>query len=272
MDVPGYAIITGAGSGIGRACAQTFARDGAAGVALLDLDAAGLAETKRLIDGQNHTSSSGIPCRIISFVLNVTDEVKVSETVNLVAAEFGRIDYSVHAAGVAYKHQGGAAYAETTEWQRVIDINLNGTFYMLKAVAKIMLAQEPIVSTINGRPLQRGSIVNFASIQGFIATPLSTSYVTSKHAVIGLTKTASEDYADKGLRINAVCPGYVESPMTMDTPEIKKVLEEKVAVAVPMKRAGRPEEIANGVVFLAGGRSSFATGSTLVLDGGFIQR
>jgi NAD(P)-dependent dehydrogenase (short-subunit alcohol dehydrogenase family) len=272
MDVHGFAVITGAGSGIGRACAQTFARDGAAGVALLDIDADGLSETKRLIDLKHHTSISGKPCRVITFALNVTDEVNVCETVDLIVKDFGRIDYCVNAAGVAYKHQGGAAFAETKEWQRVIDINLNGTFYMLKAVAKIMLDQEPIASTIDGRPLQRGSIINFASIQGFIATPLSTSYVTSKHAVIGLTKTASEDYAEKGLRINAICPGYVESPMTMNTPEIKKVLEEKVAGAVPMKRAGKPEEIADGVVFLAGGRSSFATGSTLVLDGGYIQR
>ncbi|KAL2204974.1 3-oxoacyl-reductase [Sarocladium strictum] len=268
MDVPGFAIITGAGSGIGRACAQTFARDGAAGVALLDLDASGLSETKRLIvESQSEKS-----CRILTFTLNVTDEDKVSETVDLVAQDFGRIDYCVNAAGVAYKHQGGAAYADTKEWQRVLDINLNGTFYMLKAVAKIMLAQDPIPSSIDGRPLQRGSIINFASIQGFIATPLSTSYVTSKHAIIGLTKTASEDYAEKGLRINAICPGYVESPMTMNTPEIREVLHEKVAQAVPMKRAGKPEEIADGVVFLAGGRSSFAAGSTLVLDGGYLQR
>lgn len=110
---------------------------------------------------------------------------------------------------MAFKHTGGAAFAETKDWQRVININLNGTFYMLKAAAKIMLKQQPIRSTIDGRELQRGSIVNFASIQGVIATPLSTSYVTSKHAVIGLTKTASEDYAKHGLRINAVCPAIL---------------------------------------------------------------
>ncbi|CAH0054061.1 unnamed protein product [Clonostachys solani] len=272
MDVPGYALITGSGSGLGRACAQTFARDGAAGVALFDVNAEGLAQTKALIDEKNHISASGKPCRVITFVVDVTDEDQVSKIVSEVAQEFGRLDYLVNAAGVAYKHVGGAAFAESKEWLRVININLNGTFYMLKAAARIMLKQDPILSTFDGRPLQRGSIVNFASIQGYIATPLSTSYVTSKHAVVGLTKTASEDYAKEGLRINAICPGYIETPMTMDSPQIRAVMAEKIASSVPMLRAGQPQEIADGVVYLSGGRSSFVTGSSLVVDGGYIQR
>jgi len=272
MDVPGFAVITGSGSGIGRACAQTFARDGATGVALFDVNADGLAKTKALIEEKKYTSQRGEPCRVITFVVDVTDEARVNEAVNAVKQDFGRLDYVVNAAGVAFKHAGGAAFADSKDWHRVLDINLHGTFYILKAAAKIMLQQDPIISIIDGRPLQRGSIVNLASVQGFIATPLSTSYVTSKHAVIGLTKTASEDYAKDGLRINAICPGYIATPMTTDSAQIRAVMEEKVATAVPMLRAGKPEEIADGVVYLSGGRSSFVTGSSLVVDGGYIQR
>lgn len=270
--MPGFALITGAGSGIGRACAQAFARDGAAGIALLDINEDGLETTKALIDEKGHISSEGNRCRVITFALDVRNEEYVNEKVTAIAKEFGRIDYAINAAGVAFKHAGGAAFAETKDWEKVLDINLHGTFYVLKAVARIMLKQEPILSIINGRPLQRGSIVNFGSIQGVIATPLSTSYVTSKHAVIGLTKTASEDYAKEGLRINAVCPGYIETPMTTDSPQIRAVMEEKVASAVPMLRVGQPDEIADGVVYLSGGRSSFVTGTSLFIDGGYIQR
>lgn len=170
------------------------------------------------------------------------------------------------------KHPGGAAFAETSDWQRILHVNLNGTFFVLRAAAKIMLKQEPILSVIDGRPLQRGSIVNFSSIQGLVGIPLSTAYTTSKHAVIGLTRTASEDYAKHGLRVNAICPGYTETPLTTRSPEILKAMMERVGTAVPMERMGRPEEIADGVLYLSGGRSSFVTGTALSVDGGYVQR
>jgi NAD(P)-dependent dehydrogenase (short-subunit alcohol dehydrogenase family) len=94
----------------------------------------------------------------------------------------------------------------------------------------------------------------------------------TKHAVIGLTRTASEDYAKDGLRINAICPGYTETPLTTKSPAILQAMVERVATAVPMERMGRPEEIADGVLYLAGGRSSFVTGTALMVDGGYTQR
>lgn len=264
MDISGFALITGAASGIGRECAKTFARDGAAGIALMDRNMKGLLEVKAEIEEQ---LKNGSRCQVETVELDVTNEVQVDEAVTHVAQKFGRIDYVVNAAGIAFKHPEGAAFADSPRWQRVLDVNLNGTFYVLRAAARIMLKQEPILSVIDGRPLQRGSIVNIASILGAVGVPMSTGYVASKHAVVGLTRTASEDYAKDGLRINAVCPGYISTPMTMGDPLILQVMENKVQNDCPMKRMGRPQEIADGVVYLSGGRSSFVTGSSLFIDG-----
>jgi NAD(P)-dependent dehydrogenase (short-subunit alcohol dehydrogenase family) len=272
MDISGIALVTGAASGIGRACALGFVKDGASGVALLDLNQEALETVKSEIQEKQRRLGHAKPCRVEIYPTNVADEARVNEVVADVAETFGRLDYVVNAAGIAMKHPGGAAFAETSDWQRILDVNLNGTFYVLRAAAKIMLKQEPIRSVIDGRPLQRGSIVNFSSIQGLVGIPLSTAYTTTKHAVIGLTRTASEDYAKDGLRINAICPGYTETPLTTKSPVILKAMMERVGTAVPMERMGRPEEIADGVLYLSGGRSSFVTGTALSVDGGYVQR
>ncbi|KAH7068768.1 putative oxidoreductase [Paraphoma chrysanthemicola] len=268
MDVPGFALITGAASGIGKACAFAFATEGSAGIALLDLNASALATVKSEIEALRLSKT----CKVITYALNVTNESDVDHAVTNAAQTFGRLDYAVNAAGIAIKHAGGAAFATTPDWQRVLDINVNGTFYVLRAVARIMLDQSPILSSIDSRPLQRGSIVNFSSIQGVAGITLSTAYTTAKHAVIGLTRTASEDYAAKGLRVNAICPGYTETPMTTGNPDVLKAMQESVGSAVPMGRMGMPKEIADGVLYLSGGRSSFVTGSCLMVDGGYTSR
>ncbi|KAF6826253.1 short-chain dehydrogenase reductase family [Colletotrichum plurivorum] len=287
MDVPGYALITGAASGIGLATARAFALEGSAGLALVDLSSAALDAAESLIlslfssstnlsfSTANLSSSSAktsSPPKILKFPISVTDESAVINTIQSVKETFGRIDYVVNAAGIALKHPGGTAFCATEDFQRVVDVNVNGTFYVLREAARIMLDQEPILSERDGRPLQRGSIVNFGSIQGVAGITLSTAYTTTKHAVIGLTRTASEDYAARGLRINAICPGYTETPMTTKNPEVLKAMEERVATAVPMERMGKASEIADGVLYLAGGRSSFVTGSVLMVDGGYTCR
>lgn len=272
MDVSGIALITGAASGIGRACALGFAQEGASGVALLDLSEKALAAVQAEIEEQQRQRDQSSSCQVALFPADVADEARVNQVVEQVARTFGRLDYVVNAAGVAMKHPGGTAFVETSDWERILNINLSGTFFVLRAAAKIMLQQEPIRSVIDGRRLQRGSIVNFSSIQGVVGIPLSAAYATTKHAVIGLTRTASEDYAKEGLRINAICPGYTETPLTTKSPQILQAMQERVATAVPMERMGRPEEIADGVLYLAGGRSSFVTGTALMADGGYTQR
>ncbi|KAK9416883.1 hypothetical protein SUNI508_09355 [Seiridium unicorne] len=112
------------------------------------------------------------------------------------------------------KHEGGAAFAHLSDWQRILDINLTGSLLIFKAAAHIMLKQDPILSCVDKRPLQKGSIVLFGSIQSVAGIPLSTAYASSKAGVLGLTRSASEDYAKDGLRINTVCPGYTKTPLT----------------------------------------------------------
>ncbi|KAF3390459.1 3-oxoacyl-[acyl-carrier-protein] reductase FabG [Penicillium rolfsii] len=272
MDVSGIALITGAASGIGRACAKAFAKEAASGIALLDLSKASLETVKSEIEDLQRKLGQTKSCRIETYTTDVADEARVNEVIETVAQTFGRLDYVVNAAGIAMKHQGGTAFVETADWEHILNVNLTGTFFVLRAAAKIMLNQEPIKSSIDGRPLQRGSIVNFSSIQGVVGIPLSTAYTVTKHAVLGLTRTASEDYAKDGLRINAICPGYTETPLTTKSPAILQAMVERVASAVPMERMGRPEEIADGVLYLAGGRSSFVTGTALMVDGGYTQR
>ena len=258
MDISGIALITGGASGIGRACAKTFARDGASGIALLDISPEALKAVKAEIEEQQ-SKAGATPCLVLTYPTNITDENRVNQVVQEVATTFGRLDYVVNAAGIAMKHAGGAAFCETSDWERILNVNLTGTFFVLRAAAKIMLKQEPIKSSIDGRPLQRGSIVNFSSIQGVAGIALSTAYTATKHAVIGLTRTASEDYAKDGLRINAICPGYTETPLTTKSPQILAAMQEKVASA-------------DGVVYLSGGRASFVTGTALFVDGGYTQR
>ncbi|OAP59203.1 3-oxoacyl-[acyl-carrier protein] reductase [Fonsecaea erecta] len=268
MDITGYAAISGAGSGIGRATAMTFAREGAAGIAMLDISGPALERARRDVEG---AATNPAFRGVLTFEVDVRDEAGVDSAIASTHQKFGRIDYLVNCAGIAFKHRGTAA-AETKDWQRVLDINLTGTFFALRACARIMLQQDPIKSAIDGRPLQRGSIVNISSVLGHVGVTNSVAYCASKHGVIGLTKNASEDHAAQGLRINAVCPGFIETPLTASTPEIIQTFKDKTEVWTPMKRPGQPQEIADVCVWLAGGRSSFVTGTSICADGGYLAR
>ncbi len=241
------ALITGSASGIGAAVALRFAQEGAriAGIDTQDLAEGDWADALRL--------TGGGPVH----KLDVRDKAAVVRAVADVEAEYGQIDVLVNSAGVA---GGGPVHLiPDEEWDRVMDINLKGTLHACQAVVPGMLARES------------GSIVNVASVEGIEGFEGGSAYNASKGAVILLTRNMAIDYGRKGIRVNAVCPGFIDTPLFRSTLETEGMAEirEKIRDAHQLGRFGRPEEIANGALFLASDEASFVTGQALPIDGGY---
>lgn len=238
-------FVTGAGSGIGRACALGIARAGAH-VALFDMAADGIAavaETVRAL-GVNASCHTG----------DATVSAEVAAAVRAAAAQHGTIHGAVNSAGILGTTAALGDYPEDI-YRRVLDVNVMGVVNSMQAQLAVMTAQG------------HGSIVNIASAAGIIGWAGHSAYVASKHAVVGLTKTAGLEYGAKGIRINSVCPAFIYTAMTSELLGPKEV--EKAAIAShPIGRLGQPEEVAEAVMWLLSARSSFAVGSNLVLDGG----
>jgi NAD(P)-dependent dehydrogenase (short-subunit alcohol dehydrogenase family) len=241
------AFITGAASGIGSACALRFAQEGAR-IAGFDLSNIGDKNWKATVAATPvvHLETG-----------DVRDEDQIRTAIDAVVERFGRIDIVVNSAGVA---GGGPVHLlPAEEWDRVMDINLKGTFLVCKHALAKMVGQGS------------GSIVNIASIEGIEGSEGGSMYNASKAGVIQLTKNMAMDYARKGIRVNSVCPGFIDTPMAQSVfeNEFMEGFQKKVTDTVLLNRLGRPEEIANAVLFLASDEASFITGQTLVVDGGF---
>lgn len=270
MDVPGFAVVTGAASGIGRASARAFIREGCAGIALLDINEEPLNKVKAEIEDMIKESEvNKNDVKVVAHRVDVSQEDQVQQAISEVAQSFGRIDYLVNAAGISIFPDGGLASPSVEDWNRTININLSGSFFVLRATAQMMLKQEPILSSIDNRPLQRGSVINIASIYGVVGCFQATAYTASKHGIVGMTRSVSADFAESGLRINAICPGLVDTPMLNEKPWMHKLTSDVVKTFVSMRRVAQASEIADAVMYLAGGRSSYVTGTTLMVDGGF---
>lgn len=238
------ALVTGAGSGIGRSSALAFARDGAA-VAVVDIADEGGAETVRLIEAAGGTAS------FVHTDVTKADEVHamVEETVRT----HGRLDFAHNNAGVMGAMSSTVKITEE-EWDRTIAINLKGVWLCLRAEIPQMLSQGS------------GAIVNTSSAAGIVAFFGLPAYVASKHAVAGLTKTAALENARKGIRVNAVCPGFIDTPLTGD------VSSGDFGRLLPAGRLGKPEEVAEVVVWLCSDAASYVTGHTMVVDGAMIAQ
>lgn len=241
------ALVTGASSGIGRATAIAFAREGNK-VVLADVSPAGEAVAAEI------SKKYGVPAFFVRCDVSVGSDVE--RMVKTTVDRFGRIDYAFNNAGI----EGiPAVTAECTEenWQRTIDVNLKGVWLCMKYEIPVMLKQG------------EGSIVNCSSIAGVIGFPSIPAYTASKHGVIGLTQTAAVEYAKQNLRINAVCPGVIDTAMVDRFTGQDAQKKAAMAGGGPVGRIGRPEEIADAVTWLCSDRSSFVTGHSLVVDGGW---
>lgn len=237
------ALVTGASGGIGRASALGFAASGAS-VVVSDVNDAGGEETVALI-----VAAGG---KAIFQHCNVADAAEVKALVGRAVSEYGRLDYALNNAGI---NNLGADEYEDEVWDRAVGINLSGVMYCMREEAAVMLS--------NGG----GAIVNTASINGLVGNGAQPGYTATKHGVVGLTRHGALRWAKAGIRVNAVCPGVIETPMTAPlaaNPEMRKVLDG----LTPMGRMGQAEEIASAVLWLCSDQASFVTGHPLVVDGG----
>ncbi|MGQ0803745.1 MAG: glucose 1-dehydrogenase [Actinomycetota bacterium] len=242
------AVVTGGGSGLGRACAVALGAAGA-DVMVADVDADGGAETVSLVAGSAEFAAT-----------DVTDPDAVTAMVGRTVERFGRLDAAVNNAGTTGPGAPVADYA-LEDWNRTLALNLTGVFLCMKHEIPAMIASG-----------DGGAIVNMSSGAGLVGFPGLPAYVASKHGVVGLTRAAALEYVGAGIRVNAVCPGSTRTPMLEafmgGDPMIEKMMEK----AAPIGRLGRPEEIAEAVVWLCSDAASFVVGHALAVDGGAVAQ
>ncbi|HLW70831.1 MAG TPA: glucose 1-dehydrogenase [Candidatus Binataceae bacterium] len=245
------ALITGAGSGIGRATARIFAREGAR-LVLADVVEAGGLETLAMIKQQ--TGAEGIFVKA-----DVASEADVEALIASAVSSYGRLDCAFNNAGIGGAGRLTHEYT-LTEWNRVITTNLTGVWLCMRAEIAQMLKQGS------------GVIVNTSSIMGLTGAIRVPAYTAAKHGVAGLTKAAALEYARHGIRINAVCPAPIYTPLLMSAFEKRPDMEARYARSEPMKRIGQPEEVAEAVAWLCSDRASYVTGLPMPVDGGYMAQ
>jgi len=237
------ALVTGASGGIGRASALAFAASGAS-VVVSDVNVDGGAETVALISAAGGNA--------VFQRCDVSNGADVKALVARAVSEYGRLDFALNNAGI---NNLGANEYDDDVWARSMGINLTGVMMCMREEAEVMMAQG------------KGAIVNTASINGLVGNGAQPGYTASKHGVVGLTRHGALRWAQAGIRVNCVCPGVIETPMTAPltaNPEMKKILDGMT----PMGRMGKAEEIASAVMWLCSDQASFVTGHPLVVDGG----
>ena len=244
------AVVTGSGSGIGRAIAIGFAREGAQ-VAVLDINGDAVAETVKTITGAGGKAHG--------FTLDVTGHDKCRDVAAQIGDKIGRVSILVNNAGINRRNAfTGDPAAVLKDWQDIIAINLNGVFNVTHAFVEQLRAT-------------KGRIVNIGSIQSFVhvRTPNSLAYTTSKHGVLGFTRALAAELGKDGVRVNAIGPGLIETPLNekvrANSPELVKIFLDHT----PLGRAGQPEDIVGPAIFLASDLSAYVTGAIVMADGGY---
>lgn len=239
------AVVTGAARGIGQAIAKRLAQEGA-DVVICDLQAEWLAETAGIVQGLGR--------KALPLAVDVGDSEAVNACIAEVVKVFGKVDVMVNNAGITKDTL--LVRMSDDDWDAVLRVNLKGTFLFSRAVAKHMMKQ------------RSGAIVNIASISGIIGTAGQANYAASKAGVIGLTKSTANELAGRGVRANAIAPGFISSKMT---DALSEDVRKQYLSRIPLARFGTVEDIANAVVFLASEQSSYLTGQTLNVNGGMVM-
>ena len=239
-------FITGGASGLGRAAAVAAAEEGAQ-VVIADLPGSDYQAALEAIKAAGQEA--------LFVPLDVTDSASIQQAVAATVSQCGRLDVALNNAGIG---EGYFSFLETSEesFQRIINVNLTGVFICMKYELAQFMKQDG------------GVIVNMSSLAGIKGAPGLSAYVASKHGVLGLTKTAALEFARRNVRVNALCPYYIDTPLIKDAPE---ELRNQMIAASPMKRLGRAEEVAKAFIYLASDDSSYTNGTQLVIDGGVIS-
>lgn len=265
-DLPGVALVTGAGSGIGKETAKLFAKEGCQRITIADINATSLEETKKLIEAEY----KGV--QVKAFTVDITDEASVQAMVDGTVEAFGRVDYCANVAGIILL---GPPTAEmsTAFFDKHYDVNLRGIFFCERAQLQAMLKQEPIKSKDSKHPA-RGAIANVSSMAGLIGKGEIPAYTATKHGVIGLSKADGLYYGKHGIRVNAVCPGTVITPILVNSGnKITNAAQpfkdpKNMGIDTALGRLGDPEELAEALVWITSHRASYINATTLTANGG----
>jgi len=239
------ALITGGARGIGREIALLFAKEGA-NIALCDVNLEQAEETAREIQ------ALGRVC--VSFKVDVTDLKEVQVMVDKILDKFKKLDILINNAGITRDNL--ILKMSEEDWDRVIAVNLKGTFACIKIVSKVMLKQ------------RFGKVVNLASIIGIMGNIGQANYAASKAGIIGLTKSAAKELAGRGICVNAIAPGFIKTEMTA---RLKDEVQERMLSAIPLRRFGEPRDVAELALFLSSESSSYITGQVVQIDGGMLM-